>query len=392
MKRVRFSLVFALILSALISAVVFGQQPKFKTEAEQKAYEKYYNAVYVEKDAAKGYELAKVFLEQYPDSEVAKYCLGTIINKVGGDFQSALTAFYGDGIPQPAKLDRLVMVGEDYLKLQPNQPYVSSHIALASSRAVLAQQVKDMSRAKMLAEKALSLMASPNPPADYPADQYIPLRENVHAQLNQFLGYYELEQPNPNLASAIAFLTKSTEVRNKDGLGWKDPNNYWLRASAYQKQYAKLSGDYRALPDDQKTGDAGKALLDQINPVIDKMIDDYARVVASATGNEAAKELSASAREQLDALWKYRYSNLANGQNELIRHFAADPTVAATARTPAAASPDMSAGAPPTTTSSKPTLTAAPAAGTASSTKAAPSTAKPKPKTTTTKKSTKKKH
>ena len=176
-----------------------------------------------------------------------------------------------------------------------------------------------MGKAKMLAEKALGLMASPNPPADYPADQYTPLRENVLAQSNQFLGYYELEQPTPNLDAAIGFLTKSTEVRNKDGLGWKDPNNYWLRASAYQKQYAKLSGDYRALADEQKTGDAGKALLDQINPVIDKMIDDYARVVAAATGNEAARELSTSAREQLDALWKYRYSNLANGQADLIR-------------------------------------------------------------------------
>jgi hypothetical protein len=385
-------LVFALILSALASATVFGQQPKFKTDAEQKAYEKYYNAVYVEKDAAKGYELAKAFVEQYPDSEVAKYAMSTIINKVGADFQAALTAFYADGTPQAAKLDKLLNVGEEYLKLQPNQPYVSAHMALASSRAVLAQQVKDMSRAKMLAEKALSLMASPTPPADYPAEQYNPLRENVLAQCNQFLGYFELEQSTPNLDTAVAFLTKSTEVKNKDGLGWKDPNNYWLRASASQKQYAKLSNEYRALPDDQKTGDAGKALLDKINPLIDKMIDDYARVVAAATGNEAARELSASAKEQLDALWKYRYSNLANGQNDLIKHFAADPTVTAPARTPAAATPDMSAAAPPTTTSTKPTLSAAPTAGTAGSSKAASSsTSKSKGKTTTTKKSTKKK-
>ncbi len=385
MKRFCLAVVFALFVGALASAVAYGQ-PKFKSDEEQKAYEKYYNAVYLEKDVAKGYELAKVFVEKYPDSEVVKYARGTIINKIGADFQTALTAFYADPTPVAAKLERLLTVGEEYLRLQPDQPYVSSHIALAASRAVLALSFKDLNRAKMLSEKALALMASPNPPADYPADQYVPLRENVLAQSNQYLGYYELEQATPNLATAVSFLTKSTEVRNKDGLGWKDPNNYWLRASAYQKQYAKLSNDYRVLSDEQKSGDQGKALLEQINPVIDKMIDDYARVAAAAVGNEAAKDLSTAAKEQLDSLWKYRYSNLANGQADLIKHFSADPTLAAPARTPAAAATDLSANAPPTTTSTKPTLTAAPTAGSGAS-KTAASTSKAKTsKTTTTKK------
>jgi len=379
MKKFCLLLVCALLSGAFAlstGAYAQTQSPKFKSEEEQKAYEAYYNAVYVEKNKLKGFDLAKGFVEKFPDSEVASFAKGTIINKLGEDFQTSLNSFY-QGAPDASKLQALLSLGDEYLKWQPDQVYVTAHMALASSRAVLSTVVKDLNRAKALAEKSLALMESPNPPANYPAEQYGPLRENVLAQSNQFLGYYELEQPNPDLDRAIAFLTKSSLVKNKDGLGWKDPNNYWLRASAYQKKYSKLSNEYRALTDEQKNAEQGKALLEQINPLIDKMIDDYARVVAVAKA-ETAKPLHDAAKESLDAFWKYRYSNLPNGQTDLIRHFDADPTVEAPARTPAAATPDMSASAPPTATTSKPTLTAAPTAGSKNGSKAAPAKSKGK--------------
>jgi len=378
MKKFCQFLVCALLAGAFaMSAAVYAQSPKFGSEEEQKAYEAYYNAVYVEKNKTKGYELAKAFVEKFPNSEVASFAKGTIINKLGEDFQTALNSFY-QGTPDTSKLQALLSIGDEYLRWQPDQVYVTAHMALGSSRAVLSTVSKDLNRSKSLAEKSLALMESPNPPANYPAELYGPLRESVLAQSNQFLGYYELEQPNPDLDRAIAFLTKSTLVKNKEGQGWKDPNNYWLRASAYQKKYSKLSNEYRALTDEQKSGEQGKALLEKINPLIDKMIDDYARVVAVAARSETAKPLHDAAKESLDQFWKYRYSNLSNGQLDLIKHFEADPTVEAPARTPAAASPDMSAGAPPTATTTKPTLTAAPTAGSKNGSKAAPAKGKAK--------------
>ena len=175
-------------------------------------------------------------------------------------------------------------------------------------------------------------------------------------------------------------LTESTKVRNKDGLGWKDPNNYWLRASAYERKYAKLSEEYRKLTDEQKTSDPGKALLDQINPLIDKMIDDYARVIAVGS-NADAKSLRDAAREKIDQLWKYRYSNLPGGQDALVNHFKTDPLAEAPPRTPAASTPD-SANAPPTQTSTKATLSSSSAPTSAGSSNGSKSTSK----STTTKK------
>jgi hypothetical protein len=370
----------ALVLPASVSAQA-QQQPKFKTQEEQNDYTAFFNAAYTEKNVPKGMELARNFLAKYPDSEVAKFASGFILSTMGQEFQTALSSYYQTSdLP---RLEKLLTAGNDYLKLQPESPYITAQIALAASRGVLAQFYKDLPKAKDLAQNALKAMESPNPPKDYPADQYLPLRENVQAQSHQFLGYYELEQPTPNLDAAIMHLTESTKVRNKDGLGWKDPNNYWLRASAYERKYAKLSEEYRKLTDEQKTGDQGKALLDQINPLIDKMIDDYARTIAVGS-NPDAKSLRDAAKEKIDQLWKYRYSNLPGGQDTLVTHFKTDPLAEAPPRTPSSSTPDA-ANAPPTQSTSKPTLTSSSAPSSASSTNG--SKAATKSTTTTTKKS-----
>ncbi|MBX3280355.1 MAG: hypothetical protein KF868_20350 [Acidobacteria bacterium] len=356
----KFSILTVCALLAGLLALPMGafaqQQPKFKSEEEQKLYSEYYNACNVEKNKNKCFDLAKTFLEKHSDSDYAPYAKSTIINTLGENFQGALGAFY-QGDVEAGKLDKLISTGEEYLKWQPDNAYVSAQMALAACRAVLAQVSKDLPRAKRLAEKAIQQMDSTTPGEGWSAEQWTPLRENVMAQGNQYLGYYELEQPTPDLEAAIRYLTLSTEVRNKDGLGWKDPNNYWLRASAYQRQYAQLSEQYRALSDEQKTGDEGKALLDRINPIIDKMIDDYARVCATAK-NPGAASLRDAAMQTLNDFWKYRYKNIPDGQIALVRHFDADPLVSAPERTPAAAESNLDESAPPTGVTATPKLAA----------------------------------
>ena len=349
MKKFGFLMVCALLASAIALPVAYAQpaQPKFKSEDEQKLYGEYYNACNVEKNKTKCFDLAKQFYEKFPTSDYAQYAKNTIINQLGEDFQAALTAFYSSA-PDAGKWGKLLSVHDEYLKWQPDNVYVKAHTALAASRSVLAGVYKDLNRTKMLTEAALQLMTSPTPAEGWKPEQWTPLRESVQAYGNQYLGYYELEQPTPNLENAIKFLTLSTQVKSKEALGSKDPNNYALRASIYQKQYVALSSEYSALSDDDKRGEKGKALLDRINPLIDKMIDDYARTVATAKG-ESAAALADQANKSLEQFWKYRYSNLPGGQAALIKHFEADPLSTAPERAPASSQPDPSAVAPPTT-------------------------------------------
>src|SRR6266498_1197329 len=105
--------------------------------------------------------------------------------------------------------------------------------------------------------------------------------------------------------------TKSTYIENakvkvKEGVGWKDPNNYWLRSTIYSAQYTELKRPYDAMTEEQKGSDAGKDILKKVNELLDtKLIPEYARVIATAT-NPNAKPFLDAVKPQFDILWKFR--------------------------------------------------------------------------------------
>src|SRR5262249_18553208 len=173
--------------------------------------------------------LSKELLEKYPTSTYAKFAETKLKNAqlkaVNDKFRAALEAYYKT--PDASKLEQLFAAGEEYLKVQPNQQYVIGQLALAGANGVLGQFYKNMDRVKAYAEQALKTFETTTPPEGWKPEEWLPLRELVQAQLNQFMGYYTVEtKGNPD--DAIEYLTKATKVRNKDGAGWKDPNNYWL--------------------------------------------------------------------------------------------------------------------------------------------------------------------
>ncbi|MFN7945391.1 MAG: hypothetical protein U0Z53_08570 [Blastocatellia bacterium] len=314
------------ILSMALSIAAYAQQPQppqqpQQSEAERTLYQQYYNAVQ-NKDDAKSCTLAQEFLTRFPQSQYAKYVRRTLEKCGLEQFQQLLGEYYK--APDAAKLDALMAAGEKILKEQPDQLYVTSQLAIAMSRGAISGSYKDLERARASAEKTLKLFESTTPPEGWQADQYNALREAAQAQLNQFLGWYLLRRDNPDPEQAVTYLTKAAEIRNKDGMGWKDPNNYWLRADAYTRQYSKVKAQYDALSDAEKTGEQGKALLAQVDALVDKMIGDYARVVALATQPQT-QQMQQSAREQLEQLWKYRHDGKTEGLDAYIKAVQNDP-------------------------------------------------------------------
>lgn len=273
--------------------------------------------------------LSKELLEKYPTSTYVKFAERYVKNdqmgKVQENFQTALKNYYA--APDAAKLDQLFMAGDQWLKMQPGQQFVIGQMALAGESAVMSETYKDATRAKTYAEQSLKAFEPTTAPEGWQKPDWDNLRELVQAQSNQFLGY-QLVQTKGDIDQALGYLNKAIEVKGKDGAGWKDPNNYWLRAQLYSRQYADLQAKYGALTDDQKRGEEGQALLKQVNEVLDtKLIPEYARVVAVATKPEA-KELRDAARKQFDEFWKYRTGDPTKSA-EYLRSFDADPTIQA---------------------------------------------------------------
>lgn len=342
MKKISFLITLALLTSGFISA-------KAQDDKQAEFERKWYDSCQTKKDD-QCIPLSNELLEKYSSSQYAKYAKQKIESqKLGAaqqKFQGALQGYYG--APDSAKLDQLFTAGEDFLKVQPNQQYVIGQLALAGANASMSKTYENMNRVKSYSEQALKAFEPTAAPEGWTPADWGALRELVQAQINQYLGYYLVETKG-DPTEALNYLNKSTQVKSSTGAGWKDPNNYWLRAQIYSKQYDDLRAKYSALTDEQKTGEEGKALLKQVNELLDtKLIPEYARVVATSSKPEA-KPLNDAAKQLFTSFWDYRTGNAAAG-TAYIKNFEADPTIAApTVPAKADSGGDLNAPASPST-------------------------------------------
>ncbi len=324
---------FLLALSLLVSAVAFSPAKAQTQEEKQAEFERnWYDICYTKKDEEKCYQLSKELVANFPkstyfsaaDKKVKNKDLQDNYTKANERFQAALKAYYA--APDGNKLDQLFAAGEDFLKIVPGNQFVIGQMALAGAHGGIGQVYKNLDKVKGYGEQSLKLFESTTPAEGWEKANWDNLREIIHAQVNQFFGFRLIETKGDK-AQAIDYLTKSTMVKNKDGAGWKDPNNYWLRVGIYLEEYQALRAEYDKLADDQKTGDPGKELLKKVNAVMDgKLIPDYARVMATAVKPET-KSLSDAAKGYLDAYWNYR-TKAPEKSADYVKAFIADPTVA----------------------------------------------------------------
>src|SRR5262249_22638580 len=128
-----------------------------------------------------------------------------------------------------------------------------------------------------------------------------------------------------------------------------DPNNYFLRSTAYSNQYTELRKPYDAMTPDQQISDEGKELRKKLNDFLDtKLIPEYARVLATANKQET-KALYDAIKPNFDAYWDYR-TGAKEKAGEYIKGYVADPTISPVA-VPAKAEDTSNLNAPsaPTT-------------------------------------------
>lgn len=324
-----------------------------QSEDERKDYEAMYPACFgKEKNDDKCYPLAKAFAEKYPNSQYFKYAKGKVDAidnaRLYNAFQTSLKDFYA-GAQDATKLDKLLATGTPYAAKFPNDPFAAAQLAMATGGGVLGGYYKDLAKSQELATKALPLLEPATPPKDWKPEDWAKFRTQSISTITLYQGLYELRQPTPNVAQALSYLNKV--VANKDWPSAKEPATYLLRAEANNITYDKLSEEYRALSEDDKRGDKGKEILAKIDPVVDAVIDDYARALSIANKNPNYKAIADDVRPRLENFWKYRNNGKLDGMEAHVKHFDADPTVAAPPRPVAPATTQTAA--PATTTKPK---------------------------------------
>jgi hypothetical protein len=357
MKK-KFSLLIALMpLASLIALAPLAAyaQDEAQTEFERKWYE----TCYTKKDVEQCYQQSKELAEKYPKSTYIENAKTKVKvydqNKAWEKFQAAFDAYYKQPPQDAAKLEALFAAGDAFLQIEPDKQapshlYALGQMALAGHQASISRIYDKLDKVKDYVEQAMkefeSAQSSEKTKKDF--DLYvIPLKDLVVANGAQFLGFRMIETKG-DANQALEYLTQATQVKGKDGVGWKDPNNYWLRSTIYSAQYSELKKPYDAMTEEQKGSDAGKEILKKVNELLDaKLIPEYARVLATAN-NPNSKPYYDAVKPQFDVLWKFR-TDAPDKAADYVKNYANDPTIA---NVPVPAKPEDSSslnGSVPTT-------------------------------------------
>ena len=205
-------------------------------------------------------------------------------------------------------------------------------------------------------------------------------KDDTLAYLYNSLGRITLKS---NSAEGLTALVKSAQYESDLK---KDPWTYFFIGAAYESgPYAKLSEDYKLRFEKKDESPESKLALANVQQVIDRMIDAYARAVALAGTDEKYKANKPAWLESLTTWYKYRHNDSEVGLNDLIasvmsKPLPPEPTPLTTL--PAAAPTTSSTPATGTNTTGS---TAAPGASAPSAAKTAAPAVKPAAETATTK-------
>ena len=164
-------------------------------------------------------------------------------------------------------------------------------------------------------------------------------KDEALAYLHYTVGALTLEQ---DPSSALSHLIKAAQYET--GLK-KSPLTYAYIGGAYESgPYAKQSEDYKAKYQGKDETPESKLALANINQIIDRMVDAYARAVAVAGSDPKYATGKAGWTESLSTWYKYRHNQSDAGMNDLVatvlsKPLPAEPTPITTLPATPAATP-----------------------------------------------------
>jgi hypothetical protein len=271
-------------------------------------------------DQAKAFDLTKKYLACPPAGEVTEAQQKII------DFLKKWSTAYEEGMLKVTFTDELYNkknypkayeVGKQILAKEPDNLRVL--VDLGANGFVLLPLKNAQLNAESLdhARKALQLLESGKT-----VDDWGPLasKDNATAYLNFTIGAQSLEK---DPGTALKHVLKAAQLESPLK---KSPITYAYIAGAYETgAYAKQSEAYKATYGGKDETPESKLALANINQIVDRMIDAYARAVALAGSDAQYATIKTQSLESLATWWKYRNNNTDTGMNEFIAGVLAKP-------------------------------------------------------------------
>ena len=288
------------------------------------------------------------------------------------------------------KYTEALALGKEILAEDPENLSVIIDMGWGSYLAAVALKNESLNNdAVTYAKKAIQLIESGKAP-----ESWLPFKskEETLAYLYNVVGRQAVKS---NPTEALNALIKSVQLETDLK---KDPWNYYFIGASYESgPYATLSADYKTRFAGKDETTESKLALENVNQVVDRMIDAYARAVALA-GTDAKYQVNK--KDWLEALstwYKYRHNSSDAGLNEMIASVLSKPLpplptpiTTLPASTPAATTPtsgtqgavgaNASSGETVVTAGTKPASSTATPATTKTTTAATTTATKTKPR------------
>ncbi len=317
-------------------------------------------------DQAKAYEDAKKYLA-CPAGQVTEAQQKII------DYLKKWSTAYEEGMKKirfiqllykDMKYPEAYALGKEILVAEPENLTVMVHLGANGYLLAPLNNAALTAESNAYAKKALELLEQGKTVEDF-----APLanREVAVAYLNYTLGTQAL-QTDPS--TALKYLLKAAQFETPLK---KSPYTYAYIAGAYETgPYAKQSQQYKEMYSGKDETPESKLALANINQLVDRMIDGYARAVALAGADPKHAAAKQGWNDTLMQWYKFRNNDSDAGMSELVAGILSKPlppeptpltSLPAAPATPAA-TPVGNSGAPATNGATAPSTTPATTPGT----------------------------
>ena len=297
-------------------------------------------------DQAKAYEAAKKYLACPAAAEVTPDEQKII------DYLKKWSAAYEEGI-KGINFEKTLWTDKNYVEaykqggdiLAKEPDNLKVLVALGTNGYLLANNAQLTAQALDYATRALQSIESGKT-----LDNWGQLgnKETALAYLNFTVGTLSL-QKDP--ATALKNLLKAAQFETPLK---KSPFTYAYIAAAYETgPYAKMSEEYKTKFGGKDETPESKLMLANVNQIVERMIDGYARAVALAGADTQFAKQKPVWLESLTTWYKYLHNNSDAGMNEFIAGVLAKPLPPEP--TPLTSLPTPAPGATPASTTGTPT-------------------------------------
>ena len=209
-------------------------------------------------------------------------------------------------------------LGKQILTEEPEYLPALIHLGYAGFLATtLAKNETFNADAQTYANKAIQAIEAGKSPASWAPFKG---KEDTLAQLYYTVGFLNLKTaPDRAVQPLIRAAQFDTDLK-------KSPAIYYYLAAAYESgPYKTMAAAYQTTYAGKDESAQSKLALEQLNVIIDRMIDAYARAVAAAGTEAANAQIKAQSSGKLAQFYKFRHEGSDAGMNELIAGVLAQP-------------------------------------------------------------------